>query len=753
MKKLLPIISALFLLASCGGPSSSASSSSSQATTSETSKTPEQSSESSKGESISSVEVIKKATITLGGLGHAKTDLKAGEYELNKPITFAVTADVGYRVVEVKMGGMVLAPVNGSYSFTPTQEKNYLLEGSTNVLANTVIISFDVPEGHTGPIAHDGVGFATSGDTQYQDIYKNGKLVLKNGEGFRLYGRQTTPNVWVRAAAFIFSSGKENLVYDPNKDAEATYSDGVYTTHYDTATEGDNDILFHATGDVVIDYIAITTEEYKETMAKVTLEGLDSDDKVYYLAGGYGPEFYKNRKEYTSDTEFITNYDYYILVEPGARHAKYYDLGQVVDGEGNGLSYYDFEDDPESPNPKMIRVHRYDFPKNQGTSQKIKFSWSGKNALSSIKIDTESALKYVKGFMETNPIATVGFPEGGIGYGATVRMYTSPKKGYRELKVFLNGTEAPVINLDGTPAYDVTIAEAETNSISFSAKEGDHDGAIRILLTGENADKGSIAGAFRDNQFVFAFYSSDDHPTAKATKFTFQGVELTPSEAVEDEESLYTLSVEQTAVLSATPESDRPALFSATIVEDEAYRSAVTFNKGDFDVTIANLQPTVSEEEPTIAFDVEGRSQVTVKIAPKENKELFAVEVNDVRLKEADYVKNEDGSISYTFKAMAKAYVFLVQTVPSKVTLTSEVTAGYRIADFPTEAINCGEPLNLKLIPADDDHFLFGKTVVVNYDGKDQTVQPSEAGDFLFTIIPVKGATLVKVTVTEAPNN
>ncbi|MBO4572623.1 MAG: hypothetical protein J5762_02505 [Clostridia bacterium] len=48
-------------------------------------------------------------------------------------------------------------------------------------------------------------------------------------------------------------------------------------------------------------------------------------------------------------------------------------------------------------------------------------------------------------------------------------------------------------------------------------------------------------------------------------------------------------------------------------------------------------------------------------------------------------------------------------------------------------------------------HYLFGKKVTVNYDGKDTIVQSTEEGDFFITVLPVKTATVVKVTVEDMP--
>ena len=59
--------------------------------------------------------------------------------------------------------------------------------------------------------------------------------------------------------------------------------------------------------------------------------------------------------------------------------------------------------------------------------------------------------------------------------------------------------------------------------------------------------------------------------------------------------------------------------------------------------------------------------------------------------------------------------------------------------------------MSLRLAPADDMHYLFGKKVTVNYDGKDTIVQSTEEGDFFITVLPVKTATVVKVTVEDMP--
>ena len=154
-KSLLLIVSAAMLLSACSviiDPSSSQSSSQQPSTSSvvpssSSSVVPSSSSSSSSSiepsssSSSSSSSQVQKATIALGTISHASTNLKAGEYELNKAVVFTVTADDEYDITSVKINDVVVPVVQGGYSFTPTEEKTYTLTVTTKEIIKKATIA------------------------------------------------------------------------------------------------------------------------------------------------------------------------------------------------------------------------------------------------------------------------------------------------------------------------------------------------------------------------------------------------------------------------------------------------------------------------------------------------------------------------------------------------------------------------------------------------------------------------------------
>ncbi len=696
------------------------------------------------------------AEVTVGSITNATTSLTPGNYPLDKPINFTVKANVGYEITDVKMGESTLNAVDGSYTFTPTKAGGYALTVATAKKQNAVFMDFKGNLGN-GPIERDGVRFAVTGNTDYTVVYKNDKLTLSKGDGFVLNGRTggETKEVWIRKVAFVFASGKENLNCTIELSENVTYVDGVFSaTEFDSST-GENSIFFAATGDVVIDMIIFETEEHRPLFETVTFKGVDAEDKVYYMEGSYDDRAYANKKAYDPEKKFEVGQLYYFLIEAGERHTKYYELAALTDESNRHLSSYFTVPDENHPE-KVLVSYCCEVKATDNKTQTLEFVWSGKSAAANFKVDEQSAVRYIKGFMETDPINSCGLPAASLIYGETYKISPTLKKNFIDLEITYNGQPLEAKDYDGSIYYEITVAERAENTISFSATlSEDKAGIFTLELSGDAAGKMKLYGAIIKGVFMFTFKESEDHPTANATKVLFDGEEVPAAQHSEDDDvGDYKLTKEQTAKFNAAATNlEKAALFTVTVAEEASYSSKVTFNSGDFTVAVADKQPDQTAEGAPVTYTVAGRSSVTVTITPKENKAIFAVEVNDVRLTASDYVLNANGSLTYTFVANPKENVFIIQTIPEKVALTATVTAGYKISEMPAEKVECGANLKLKLVGADDEHFLFGKKITVTYNGQEQVVSADETGEFTFVIVPVKSATEIVVTVIEEQVN
>jgi len=379
----------------------------------------------------------------------------------------------------------------------------------------------------------------------------------------------------------------------------------------------------------------------------------------------------------------------------------------------------------------------------------INATWTPKIANEFFVIDTVSANKYVKGFMETEAKASL-YLENAIGFGNKVSINLRPKRGYKNLKMIVNGQT--IEREEEKDLYTFTVPFAKPINISFTAEEGDREteGKEVIELTGTNKEKGKLLAAELEGAIYVTFYANEDHPTATLTAISFEGSPLspfTPPDGEEEPESkIYKLNSEQTAKYKAT--ADKSSLFEVTIQEQDSYKSTLRINKGAFKTEIEGKQ--ASEEMGYDVYEVDGKSSVTVKFKLNEYKDLHSIEVNDKRLTESEYKVNLDGSISYTFAANAKTYDFIVQTKAQKVTLSLDEnsTTGYIVKDLPKE-FEVGQKVRLSLGVTDESkYWLEGKAITVTYNGEKLTVDET---NFTFEIIPLKGVSKIKVEVSDKP--
>ena len=78
----------------------------------------------------------------------------------------------------------------------------------------------------------------------------------------------------------------------------------------------------------------------------------------------------------------------------------------------------------------------------------------------------------------------------------------------------------------------------------------------------------------------------------------------------------------------------------------------------------------------------------------------------------------------------------------------SRSNKGWIFTVLPKDPVECGKSIILTLGVTDDaQYWLSGKKITVTYDGKEAQVTESE-GEFRFAITPVKGASKIKVVVT-----
>ena len=697
------------------------------------------------------VEPKKYATISIEANDHMTPSLKAGSnYELNQAIEFTVSPiNEEYNVTSVKMNDTELTHANGKYTFTPTEEKEYKLKVTTEELSNKIVFTFESlkEDTYVAQLTRKGVRVnVDNADYGFDEMFKNGNLVYNSGKHLVFLCQETSfggVKVLIRKIEFSFVDNKNNLELGSSQDDKSEYSDGVWTSKATESDEGDTTIVFNTTGDVVISKLVITTTPFVQTMIKPIFTNLGEGEKIYYFNG---PNFDEWQKKVlvTSDLELVNGQAYYLYVEWNQYHIDYFDNLSMFYKE-TPLPSSTFYPSEESGLPqKEIVCYMYRPVKEESKTNTIELGWAPKEASTEVVIDIATANKYVKGFMETNPLASLGL--GNFLFGKEVTVDLKPKKGYIDLKMIVNGvTISPENDSD---KYKFTAPFAKPINISFTATEGNEDtqGREVIQLTGDNKDKGCLVGAFKDDQFFFIFLPDDNHPTATPTSISFDGAVL-EKHIGEEEREYYLLTIEQTAQYRNA--SDKSALFSVTLTENPSYTSSLSFNKGAYKVEILNKEP--AETETSINYEVTGRSSVTVKITPEQYLDIHSVEVNDKRLTNDQYTRDpNDGSITYTFTANALNYDFLIQTKPQTVQLELDIesTSGYKIKDLPTTPSEVGKPLTLTLMPSDDSHWLEGKKITVTYNGVEL---PVDETNFTFVVTPAKGVSKIKVIIEDKP--
>lgn len=699
---------------------------------------------------------IKKATISIEANQYMTTTLKAGEYELNKAIEFTVSPiSEEYSVSSVKMNEVELPPSSSNkYTFTPTEEKTYTLKVTTNKLENKVVYTFEglTEENYTEKLTKGGTRVVVEpyvAEAGFENVFKNSNLNVANDKQFQLICRTKSEgkDVWIRKIEFTFVEDKNQLALI-NADQFESYANGVWTTTLTKGNLGQNSIDFKGINEAVISKIVITTAPYVAEKTKLVFNGLDADDKIYTFASPTVEDLQK-KQLISSDTEIITLQPYLLYVEYGANHAEYYS-GLSMKYGNKSIPESKFHDFTSGKEYVYYTLELLDEDVIDGKVS-VTVSWTPKSANEFLVIDIASANKYVKGFMETEPKASL-YLENAITFGGKVTINLRPKRGYKNLKMIVNGQT--IEREEEKDLYTFTVPFAKPINISFTAEEGDREteGKEVIALTGTNKDKGVLLGAEYESTGVIyvTFYANEDHPTATLTAISFEGSPLTPFTPPDGEEEpeskIYKLNSEQTAKYKAT--SDKSSLFEVTIQEQDSYKSTVRINKGAFKAEIEGKQ--ASEDMGYDVYEVDGKSSVTVKFTLNEYKDLHSIEVNDKRLTEGEYKVNLDGSISYTFAANAKTYDFIVQTKAQKVTLSLDETSttGYTIKDLPKE-FEVGQKVRLSLGVTDESkYWLEGKIITVTYNGEKLTVDES---NFTFEILPLKGISKIKVEVSDKP--
>lgn len=699
---------------------------------------------------------IKKATISIEANQYMTTTLKAGEYELNKAIEFTVSPiNEEYSVSSVKMNEVELPPSNSNkYTFTPTEEKTYTLKVTTNKLENKVVYTFEglTEENYIEKLTKGGTRVAVEpyvGEAGFENVFKNNNLNVANDKQFQLICRTKSEDkdVWIRKIEFTFVGDKNQLAL-LNAAQFESYANGVWNTTLTKGNLGQNSIDFKGINEAVISKIVITTAPYVAEKTKLVFNGLDADDKVYSF-DGFTYEEWQKRKLVSSDTEFVTLQTHYLYVEFSQYHAEYFNVLSMNFGNKLIQDRKLFDPDGKEIVVYSILISDKDVIDGKVT---INATWTPKIANEHFVIDTNSANKYVKGFMETEPKASL-YLENAIGFGNKVSINLRPKRGYKNLKMIVNGQT--IEREEEKDLYTFTVPFAKPINISFTAEEGDREleGKDVIALTGANKDKGVLLGAEYESTgaIYVTFYANEDHPTATLTAISFDGTPLKPATLPEGEEEpgdikLYQIPADKAPVYKNA--TDKSSLFEVTIQEQDSYKSTIRINKGAFKAVIEGKQ--ASEEMGYDVYEVDGKSSITVKFTLNEYKDLHSIEVNDKRLKENEYTVNQDGSISYTFAAKAKTYDFIVQTKAQKVTLSLDGTSttGYIIKDLPKE-FEVGQKVRLSLGVTDESkYWLEGKVITVTYNGEKLTVDES---NFTFEILPLKGISNIKVEVSDKP--
>ncbi len=693
---------------------------------------------------------VKKATISIEANQYMTTTLKAGEYELNKAIEFTVSPiNEEYSVSSVKMNEVELPPSNSNkYTFTPTEEKAYTLKVTTNKLENKVVYTFEglTEENYAQKLTKGGTRVFVDPyvtDSGFENVFKNNNLNVANGKIFQLICRTQSEdkNVWIRRIEFTFVGDKNQLELI-NADQFESYANGVWTTTLTKGNLGQNSIDFKGINEAVISKIVVTTAPYVAEKTKLIFNGLDANDKVYSFEG-FTYEDWQKRQLVSSDTEFVTLQTYYLYVEFSQYHAEYYSALNMK--FGNKIVQDRKLFDPEGKEIVVYSILISDEDVMEGKVT-INATWTPKIANEHFVIDANSANKYVKGFMETEPKASL-YLENAIGFGNKVSINLRPKRGYKNLKMIVNGQT--IEREEEKDLYTFTVPFVKPINFSFTAEEGDkeEEGKEVIELTEPNKEKGKLLAAELEGLIYVTFYANEDHPTATLTAISFKGSPLSPATPPDGEEEpeskIYKLSSEQSAEYKAT--TDKSSLFEVTIQEQD-YKSTVRINKGAFKAEIEGKQ--ASEDMGYDVYEVDGKSPVTIKFTPKEFLDLHSVEVNDKRL---EYTPNPDGSMSYTFTANAKTYDFLIQTKAQKVTLSldKDSTAGYIIKELESpKEFEVGQKIKLSLGVTSEEYSLYDKIITVTYNGE---ILKVDENDFSFEILPLKGIENIKVVVANKP--
>lgn len=572
----------------------------------------------------------------------------------------------------------------------------------------------------------------------FENVFKNNNFYVSESSTFRFLCRldaEGAPNVWIRRIELTFVDNKNGLKLIEADPAES-YSDGVWTTTMTKGNQGTAEIKFQGTGEAIISKVKITTAPFVQDTVKLEINNLESDDEVYFFSGGATFEKWQTKEKLKPDTEFYTLQTYYLWVKWGQKHTEYFDFLTMKNNE-KLLPDRRFFPDPESGLPQQeIVVYELQIGEKDVNKITISSIWTAKDASNNIKINIESANQYVKGFMETNQLESLGLNN--VLFGQEVYFDARPKRGYIDLRITVNGKEASY-DIETQRSKFIVPLEKEI-IISFSATEGDEEtrGKTVITLNGVDAEKGKLAYAIDNEEAYIFFIENENCPTAQLTKLFFKGAEIARQYREEEEIYYFKLDKDQTAVLEAT--EDKAALFSLKIGESPTYTSTLMFNKGAFSVEV-NEAPISGE-----SFDVSGRSEVTLKVIPNEHLDVHSVEVNDKRV---IITPNEDGSVTYKFTANAKKYEFLIQTKAQLVKLERDIesTTGYIIKDLPAESSEVGKAITLTLGVTDESKYsLEGKDISVTYNGVKLTVDES---NYSFVITPVKDVTNIKVIVTE----
>lgn len=696
-----------------------------------------------------------KATIALGEVSHATTTLSAGKYELNKEIKFTVTVLEEYKLVDVRMNDNVLTPINElSYSFTPTEVKTYTLTVNTENNMNEVVFNFATGESlHRKGIKLD-VNSRNVGKEEEIKI-ENGKMILENGLSLGVLSRATTEtetyNCWMRKITFVFDEGEEYFI--PDESEKDRYKNGVWQDTENTRTDRGIAVLFlKATGHrVVLNKIIVESVEFKAYTSNVSFTGIDTDEKIYVL-NGLTQIDYDNKVLFTTDMKFPIMETAYFLIERNARHKKYYEFPDLAAQAGvPDIVAVDATFEDKDHNPIITKVYCLSVPDMTVTTNiSITASWIGKNAYQAIKVDDTSGIKYVKGYMETNALTSIGVNVGDVNYGGRVTLRgLRSKTGYHDLKVFVNGSEVPIDNSSEVPSYSFIVPEADEIKLSFSALQGEDipHGATKIPL----GEKGYLLGGEYDGKMMFKFENDLDHPTAKIDVLKFNNEVLTP--VTVEESQAYILSAAQKEIYDKA--EDKVALFNATIIEGGAFATTLRFNKGAYSLKIERSTDgtnyTVVEPSSSainLEYNLSGNDIVRATFTPQENLLMYALERNDKRLtKGVDYETLDNETVIYNFTATREEFDFLIQTDNQKVLLNVDITFGYKVEGLPTEATPVGQSLKLTVTGVDDDHPIYGKKVTVTYNGKDV---PFSTEEYSFVIIPVKGAFTITVVVSNA---